>query len=105
MWAENELLQTLKGKLLDAEPGVEIRLFGSRARGDESKDSDIDLLVLIPDEQWNPKKANEIEEMILFYGLSKGYFINPIIQSKIAWENSPGLYPLYLNVEHEGILI
>lgn len=105
MEAGKELLKNLKMLLLNAEPNAEIRLFGSMARGENHKDSDIDLLILIPDEHWNLKKSNELEEMILLYGLSKGYFINPIIESKSDWENSPGLYPLYLNVEQEGILI
>jgi len=31
-------------------PGAEVRLFGSRARGTERPDSDLDLLVTVPDE-------------------------------------------------------
>ncbi len=99
----DDLLQSLKNLLLKAEPSAEIRLFGSRARGEESNDSDIDLLILIPDEHWNRQKANEIEEMLLFYGLSKGFFVNSIIEAKKTWQNAPGLYPLYLNVEKEAI--
>ena len=30
-------------------PGAQVRLFGSRARGNASSDSDIDLLITVPD--------------------------------------------------------
>ena len=42
---ERKALEELKGKLSDRFPGVEIILYGSKARGDDEEFSDIDLLI------------------------------------------------------------
>lgn len=42
---ERKALLELKGRLLKKYPGVEIILYGSKARGDFDKESDIDLLI------------------------------------------------------------
>ena len=43
------LLRTIAAEIQAAIPGAEVRLFGSRARGDARPDSDLDLLVTVPD--------------------------------------------------------
>jgi predicted nucleotidyltransferase len=40
------LQQTLPGQL------IELKLFGSKARGDDRPDSDIDVLVIVADDDW-----------------------------------------------------
>ena len=47
---DEPLLRTIAAEILAAIPGAEVRLFGSRARGNERPDSDLDLLVTVPDE-------------------------------------------------------
>jgi len=42
-----EVRRLLGKRLLD------LKLFGSKARGDNRRDSDIDLLVVVADEDWN----------------------------------------------------
>lgn len=44
------LLRTIAAEIQAAIPGSEVRLFGSRARGTARPDSDLDLLVTVPDE-------------------------------------------------------
>jgi uncharacterized protein len=48
--SNRELIEFARRRLESAAPGAEVILFGSRARGDESPDSDLDLLVIEPDE-------------------------------------------------------
>lgn len=43
------LLRTIAAEFQAAIPGAEVRLFGSRARGTERPDPDLDLLVTVPD--------------------------------------------------------
>jgi predicted nucleotidyltransferase len=40
------LEQTLAGQL------IELKLFGSKARGDDKPDSDIDVLIIVADDDW-----------------------------------------------------
>ena len=46
---EDERLRRLVDVVVDALHPEEIRLFGSRARGDADEDSDYDLFVVVPD--------------------------------------------------------
>lgn len=46
---DEPLLRTIAAEILAAIPGAEVRLFGSRARGTARPDSDLDLLVTVPD--------------------------------------------------------
>ena len=46
---DEPLLGTIAAEIQAAIPGAEVRLFGSRARGTAQPDSDLDLLVTVPD--------------------------------------------------------
>jgi predicted nucleotidyltransferase len=46
---DEPLLRTIAAEIQAAIPGAQVRLFGSRARGTERPDSDLDLLVTVPD--------------------------------------------------------
>lgn len=43
-------LQQMAAEILQEIPGAEVRLFGSHARGEARPESDIDLLITVPDE-------------------------------------------------------
>jgi predicted nucleotidyltransferase len=94
-------IQTLKREIL---PNEKLILFGSQARGDEHKDSDWDLLVLL-----NKEKRNLIEDYNQYgYPFSEigdkyGTFVSVIVNTKTNWESYPSL--LKYNVEQEGIEI
>jgi uncharacterized protein len=47
---DEPLLRKITAEIEAAIPGAEVRLFGSRARDTERPDSDLDLLVTVPDE-------------------------------------------------------
>jgi len=46
---DEPLLRTIAAEIQAVIPGAQVRLFGSRARGTERPDSDLDLLVTVPD--------------------------------------------------------
>ncbi|MEB3324660.1 MAG: nucleotidyltransferase domain-containing protein [Cyanobacteriota bacterium] len=46
---DEPLLRTITAEIQAAIPGAQVRLFGSRARGTARPDSDLDLLVIVPD--------------------------------------------------------
>jgi hypothetical protein len=47
---DEPLLRKITAEIQAAIPGAEVRLFGSRARGTARPDSDLDLLVIVPDD-------------------------------------------------------
>ena len=66
---EEEALQLFKRKLLD-EFGDRLdstQLFGSKARGDATKESDIDVLVTLRDRSWRDRRrVNHVAADVLF---------------------------------------
>ncbi len=66
---DEPLLRTIAAEIQVAIPGAEVRLFGSRARGTERPDSDLDLLVTVPDE-WLAAHSRLVETDVLGWKLA-----------------------------------
>ena len=97
-----EQIRQLKQQIL---PNEKVILFGSQARGDEHKDSDWDLLILLNKEKRDfsedyDKYAYPFDEL----GWSHGVAINPIIYTEKQWEQGK-IFPFYRNVMRDGIEI
>ena len=99
-------IQALKKELINRfGPGVELRIFGSAARGDYRVHSDIDLLVVLP----GPVN-NAIEEQVfdMAYDIELEYsvIIGTIVYSKDFWNSDrAATMPLYRNIQREGLLV
>ena len=82
---------------------ADVFLFGSRARGDNKKDSDWDILILID----NIKVTNEIEdnfrEDLYNLELETGQIISTFIYTKDYWNNNLIYSPLFKNITREGV--
>ncbi len=81
---------------------IEVRLFGSRARGDAKLDSDVDLMVVVM------KSSLDLEEQIIAeateVSLKYDLFIVPVVWSEERRERNRELNTLiYRNVINEGI--
>ena len=66
---DEPLLSTIAAEIQAAIPGAEVRLLGSRARGTERPDSDLDLLVTVPDE-WLASHSRFVESDALGWKLA-----------------------------------
>jgi predicted nucleotidyltransferase len=82
----------------------EVILFGSKARGDDNKESDIDLLVLTTEPiTWNERKAinNALYEIQLKYDV----IISPLITTVSKWAEGPfSVLPIHDEVSAQGII-
>lgn len=83
---------------------VELRLFGSKARGDAGPDADIDVLVVIdaPGGRW--PLAGTVSDVAFDVNLEHDVFISPIVVttsmlSEEGWRRSP----LMRAVRAEGV--
>lgn len=90
------------GKLKD----VTVYLFGSSARGDYNDNSDIDLLILLPDYLTSRQRVemeSEVCGLLLPIEIESSFEISPIILQHKVWNQRKT--PFTINVTNERILI
>jgi len=97
------LLGRIRAVVQDVDPAARVILFGSRARGDSSPDSDWDILIL-SDAALSMEQEDTISHRLYDLGLETDSVISVIFNIKGDWA-SP-LYqsmPFQQNVDREGI--
>lgn len=100
---KQSILKKIKETVHGVEPGATVILYGSYARGDENKDSDIDLLILLEKEVITYSDRKRITYPL--YDLSYQYdiIISPALYSKNIWQTKHVITPFYENVQKEGV--
>ena len=78
-----------------------ILLYGSRARGDERPDSDIDILIVLKDEFNYSEMLNLSSDLTASLSLENDVVISRAFVSKEQFENRQ--IPFLMNVRREGI--
>ena len=79
-------------------------LFGSRARGDNTEDSDWDLLILLDKEKADILDHDKYTYPFWELGWKTNSMIHPILYTKRDWEKRKG-DNFYENIQNEGIVI
>lgn len=100
-----EILKRIRNGIAKHDPKAEIYLYGSRARGDNRKDSDWDILVVSPNEKITFEYESELRDPIMDIELDSGEIISLLVYSKNDWIGKQSVSPLFLNVSKEGIRI
>lgn len=100
-----KIVQRIKDALNQINPGAKTILYGSEARGDARRDSDIDLLILVDKDKIPVEEEKEIIGRLSDLSLETGIIISSIILPKSNWENRPFKTPFYINVMNEGIVL
>ncbi|MDD4970415.1 MAG: nucleotidyltransferase domain-containing protein [Paludibacter sp.] len=98
-----EIVSRLREIIHKEAPSAKVILYGSEARGDAGKDSDIDLLILVDSDKVTLEDETKIMYPIYELELKTGVLISPMVVSKKEWENRPFKTPFYINVMNEGI--
>ncbi len=97
----NTLINKIKDSLQHIDAGIEIILFGSRARGDFGKESDWDILILTSVKLVKEKKRL-VRDVIFDIEIEIEEPISILIYSKEEWEAFE-ITPLYQNIKSEGV--
>ncbi len=103
---EAEALQAFIQRLLAELEGrvFQIILFGSKARGHSAENSDIDVLILAGEENWQlQKNINKIASRI---DLDYDVLLNPFLIAEERWRQmSKERFSICRNVERDGITL
>jgi predicted nucleotidyltransferase len=100
---EKTALLELKKLLLERFGDMEIIIYGSKARGDYDKESDIDLLILV-DAEVNTPIEDEIINLAYNVELLHDVVFGLLIESKNNWNSEISkAMPIHWNVDREGV--
>ena len=81
-------------------------LYGSYARGDYNKNSDIDIMILTDfNDEEIEKYRNKISNITFDIELNTGFIISPIIKNIDKYNKRIDIVPFYHNVEKEGVVL
>jgi DNA polymerase sigma len=99
---EKKALKELKIALAENHQLLDFRVFGSKARGTDVKDSDLDVMIVL--EEHSPKIESCIDDLIFDINLKYDCFITAIFFSRNELEAGPmSESPIYKKIMTEGI--
>jgi predicted nucleotidyltransferase len=101
---DNRIVKRLKLRLQEITPINRVVVFGSRARGDASPDSDLDVFIEIP--ELNAALRRKISEIAWEVSLDEEILISTFVITTAAILDSPfGANPILRTITTEGITV
>jgi len=101
---EERALKVLKEELSRRFNVIDMRVFGSKARGEDTPESDIDVMIEI--DEFNPIIRSQIYDIVFKINLENDTFITTTIFSRKEIEEGPlSESPIYKAILREGALI
>jgi len=100
--ADREIAREFQRRLEVAVPVLDLRVFGSRARGEATFGSDMDVFIEV--EEVTPALRRQIEDIAWEVGFDLDCVITTIVATRDQVKHGPlGASPLVLNIEREGV--
>ena len=107
-----QTMQYLMGKYVEEVKKIygshlrQIILYGSYARGDFKRDSDVDIMILLDMSDLELKVyGQELSYMTYDFNLDYDLDIKPIAKSEAHFEKWIVNYPFYANIKREGVVL
>ena len=81
-------------------------LYGSYARGDDTEDSDVDIMILVdmPEEEINRSREG-ISDLTYDFNEAHDFKIMPVVIGEKQFAYWLPVYPFYQNIEKDGVSI
>lgn len=104
--APKDILHEIKQRVAVVEPGAEVLVYGSFARGEQGPDSDIDLLILLPEgERVSYDEGMRIKSPLYRLEWSTGTMISPLVYTRKEWLERHKGSPFFDNVQREAVAL
>ena len=83
-----------------------IIVYGSYARGDYNRNSDIDIMILVKMSNSDIKKIeNQVYDLAFEIEMNTGIDISPIIKNEDEYKYWLDTLPFYKNISDEGVVV
>jgi predicted nucleotidyltransferase len=99
------IIQSIRQKVNEIDKNAEVILYGSRARGDNKRESDWDLMILLNQKNVDKKVEQTFRHHLFDLELEIGVPISVFVYSKTDWEGKYSITPLYKSIKKEGVVI
>lgn len=100
-----QIVAEIRDTIRSIDPHATTILYGSEARGEARRDSDIDLLILVDGNKLDLKREQQYTTPLFMIEWKTGVIVSPTVMLKKEWEQRPIVTPFYLNVKNEGIVL
>ncbi len=97
------VLSEIKSQVHQVLPDAKVLLFGSRARGEATEESDWDILVLTKEKHSKATKRL-IHNKLFPISVESAAFINLLLVQEDEWNTNPGYYSLRTNIKNDLIV-
>jgi len=99
---DRQIIHEFQRRLANVVPVLDLRVFGSRVRGDAVPDSDLDVFIEV--EACTPQLRRCISEVAWEVGFEMDRIISTVVTTRAELEHGAmGANPLVLNIEQEGV--
>lgn len=79
-------------------------LYGSYARGDYTKDSDVDIMILVDQTEYEIMESrNKVSDYTYDFNEEHELLIMPIVKNEAHFNRWLNAYPFYNNIKKEGV--
>ena len=102
---KNLIKHKIKTAITQEDADAKVILFGSRAKGTETSESDWDILVLLNKPHISFKDEQKIRHKLFDIELEAGQTIATFVYSIADWNSRFSVTPLYLNIQREGVYL
>lgn len=102
---KQHIIQLIQQKVKEIDNTAEVILYGSRARGDNRRDSDWDVMILLKRNNVDKRVEQTFRHHLFDLELEIGVPISVFVYSKHDWESKYSMSPLFRSIKKEGIHI